>query len=117
MANSEGTKLWGGRFVGNTDPIMEKFNSSLAYDQRMWDADLRGSRAYVKALEKAGLVTTEEMNSILHGLGQISEEWAKGAFEVKPGDEDIHTANERRLRELIGEPAGKLHPGRSRNDQ
>uniref|UniRef100_A0A8C5BI92 Argininosuccinate lyase n=1 Tax=Gadus morhua TaxID=8049 RepID=A0A8C5BI92_GADMO len=117
MANSEGNKLWGGRFVGNTDPIMEKFNASIAYDQRMWDADIRGSKAYVKALEKAELVTTEEMNSILHGMEQISEEWAKGAFVVKPGDEDIHTANERRLKELIGEPAGKLHTGRSRNDQ
>uniref|UniRef100_A0A8C5FEI7 Argininosuccinate lyase n=1 Tax=Gadus morhua TaxID=8049 RepID=A0A8C5FEI7_GADMO len=98
MANSEGNKLWGGRFVGNTDPIMEKFNASIAYDQRMWDADIRGSKAYVKALEKA-------------------DKCLYGAFVVKPGDEDIHTANERRLKELIGEPAGKLHTGRSRNDQ
>ncbi|KAM4620754.1 argininosuccinate lyase isoform 1-T1 [Polymixia lowei] len=117
MANSEGNKLWGGRFVGATDPIMEKFNASIAYDQRMWDADIRGSKAYVKALEKAKLVTTEEMNRILQGMDQISEEWSKGVFVIKPGDEDIHTANERRLKELIGEPAGKLHTGRSRNDQ
>ncbi|KAM3868747.1 argininosuccinate lyase-like [Diretmus argenteus] len=117
MANSEGTKLWGGRFVGDTDAVMEKFNASIAYDQRMWDADIRGSKAYVKALEKAKLVTTEEMNSILQGLDQISEEWSKGTFVIKPGDEDIHTANERRLKELIDAPAGKLHTGRSRNDQ
>lgn len=117
MASTEGTKLWGGRFVGDTDPIMEKFNASITYDQRMWDADIRGSKAYVKALEKAKLVTTEEMNRILHGMDQISEEWSKGAFVIKPGDEDIHTANERRLKELIGAPAGKLHTGRSRNDQ
>ncbi|XP_003971090.1 argininosuccinate lyase isoform X1 [Takifugu rubripes] len=117
MASTEGSKLWGGRFVGKIDPIMEKFNSSLEYDQRMWDADIRGSKAYVKALEKAKLVTTDEMNQILLGLDQISEEWSKGAFVTKPGDEDIHTANERRLKELIGEPAGKLHTGRSRNDQ
>uniref|UniRef100_H2U7E2 Argininosuccinate lyase n=1 Tax=Takifugu rubripes TaxID=31033 RepID=H2U7E2_TAKRU len=91
-------KLWGGRFVGKIDPIMEKFNSSLEYDQRMWDADIRGSKAYVKALEKAKLVTTDEMNQILLGLDQISEEWSKGAFVTKPGDEDIHTANERRLK-------------------
>ncbi|KAM4620755.1 argininosuccinate lyase isoform 2-T2 [Polymixia lowei] len=96
---------------------MEKFNASIAYDQRMWDADIRGSKAYVKALEKAKLVTTEEMNRILQGMDQISEEWSKGVFVIKPGDEDIHTANERRLKELIGEPAGKLHTGRSRNDQ
>uniref|UniRef100_A0A8C9XC13 Argininosuccinate lyase n=1 Tax=Sander lucioperca TaxID=283035 RepID=A0A8C9XC13_SANLU len=114
---SDGSKLWGGRFVGDNDPIMEKFNASIAYDQRMWDADIRGSKAYVKALEKAKLVTTDEMTQILQGLDQIFEEWSKNVFVIKPGDEDIHTANERRLKELIGTPAGKLHTGRSRNDQ
>uniref|UniRef100_A0A8B9HXE4 argininosuccinate lyase n=1 Tax=Astyanax mexicanus TaxID=7994 RepID=A0A8B9HXE4_ASTMX len=117
MAGSEGNKLWGGRFVGNTDPIMEKFNASIAYDQRMWDADIRGSKAYVKALQKAGLVTPEEMQQILSGLDKVFGEWSNGEFQIKPGDEDIHTANERRLKELIGEAAGKLHTGRSRNDQ
>lgn len=117
MAQTEGKKLWGGRFVGDTDPIMEKFNASISYDQRMWDADIRGSKAYVKALEKARLVTTAEMTSILTGMDQISDEWSKGVFVIKPEDEDIHTANERRLKELIGAPAGKLHTGRSRNDQ
>uniref|UniRef100_A0A8B9HXH6 argininosuccinate lyase n=1 Tax=Astyanax mexicanus TaxID=7994 RepID=A0A8B9HXH6_ASTMX len=105
------------RFVGNTDPIMEKFNASIAYDQRMWDADIRGSKAYVKALQKAGLVTPEEMQQILSGLDKVFGEWSNGEFQIKPGDEDIHTANERRLKELIGEAAGKLHTGRSRNDQ
>lgn len=117
MANAESNKLWGGRFLGNTDPVMEKFNASISYDQRMWDADIRGSKAYVKALEKAQLVTTDEMNHVLKGMDQISEEWAEGVFVIKPEDEDIHTANERRLKELIGAPAGKLHTGRSRNDQ
>ncbi|MEQ2255521.1 hypothetical protein ILYODFUR_014738, partial [Ilyodon furcidens] len=68
--NTEGSKLWGGRFVGDTDPIMEKFNASITYDQRMWDADLRGSKAYVKALEKAKLVSAEEMEQILQGMDQ-----------------------------------------------
>ncbi|TRY76027.1 hypothetical protein DNTS_010922 [Danionella cerebrum] len=117
MANSEGNKLWGGRFVGSTDPVMEKFNASIAYDQRMWEADLTGSKAYVKALLKASLVTQAEMEQILNGLNKVLEEWSKGEFKIKPGDEDIHTANERRLKELIGEAAGKLHTGRSRNDQ
>ncbi|XP_013856478.1 argininosuccinate lyase, partial [Austrofundulus limnaeus] len=117
MANTEGSKLWGGRFVGDTDPIMEKFNASIGYDQRMWDADIRGSKAYVRALEKAELVSAEEMAQILDGLNQVSEEWSKGVFVLKPEDEDIHTANERRLKELIGAAAGKLHTGRSRNDQ
>uniref|UniRef100_A0A4W4EGT5 Argininosuccinate lyase n=1 Tax=Electrophorus electricus TaxID=8005 RepID=A0A4W4EGT5_ELEEL len=110
-------KLWGGRFVGNTDPIMESFNASIAYDQRMWDADIRGSKAYVRALQKANLVTQHEMNQIHVGLDKIHGEWSSGKFQIKPGDEDIHTANERRLKELIGEAAGKLHTGRSRNDQ
>uniref|UniRef100_A0A3P8WXA8 Argininosuccinate lyase n=1 Tax=Cynoglossus semilaevis TaxID=244447 RepID=A0A3P8WXA8_CYNSE len=112
-----GSKLWGGRFVGDTDPIMEKFNASITYDQRMWDADIRGSKAYVKALEKAKLVTTDEMKQISQAMDQIHEEWSKGVFVIKAGDEDIHTANERRLKELIGAPAGKLHTGRRRNDQ
>uniref|UniRef100_A0A7N6BDM9 Argininosuccinate lyase n=1 Tax=Anabas testudineus TaxID=64144 RepID=A0A7N6BDM9_ANATE len=94
-----------------------RFNASIAYDQRMWDADIRGSKAYVKALEKAKLVTTVEMNQILQGMDQVCDEWSKGVFVIKPGDEDIHTANERRLKELIGAAAGKLHTGRSRNDQ
>lgn len=103
--------------MGDVDPIMEKFNASIAYDQRMWDADIRGSKAYVRALERAELVSAEEMEQILQGLDQISGEWSSGGFVVIPGDEDIHTANERRLKELIGAPAGKLHTGRSRNDQ
>ncbi|XP_059829180.1 argininosuccinate lyase [Hypanus sabinus] len=117
MATPEGTKLWGGRFVGSIDPIMEKFNASISYDQRMWAADIQGSKAYAKALEKAGLLTKSELDQILSGMDKIHEEWSKGAFLIKEGDEDIHTAHERRLKELIGEPAGKLHTGRSRNDQ
>lgn len=71
---SQGSKLWGGRFVGDTDPIMEKFNASIAYDQRMWDADIRGSKAYVKALERAKLVSTDEMEQILHGMAQVKSQ-------------------------------------------
>ncbi|XP_043858832.1 argininosuccinate lyase isoform X1 [Dromiciops gliroides] len=114
---SESGKLWGGRFVGSIDPIMEKFNSSISYDRRMWEADIQGSKAYSKGLEKAGLLTKAELDKILHGLDKVAEEWAKGTFAQNPNDEDIHTANERRLKELIGETAGKLHTGRSRNDQ
>ncbi|XP_051891618.1 argininosuccinate lyase [Pristis pectinata] len=117
MAKPEGNKLWGGRFVGSIDPIMEKFNASVSYDQRLWAADIQGSKAYAKALEKAGLLTKSEMDQILNGMDKIYEEWSKGAFLIKEGDEDIHTAHERRLKELIGETAGKLHTGRSRNDQ
>lgn len=76
-----------------------------------------GSQAYVQGLEKRGLVTAEECKSIRDGLTLVYKEWESGKFEIKQHDEDIHTANERRLKELIGEAAGKLHTGRSRNDQ
>ncbi|XP_064250337.1 argininosuccinate lyase [Passer domesticus] len=117
MAAAEGNKLWGGRFSGSTDPIMEMLNASISYDQRLSEVDIQGSMAYAKALEKSGILSKTELEKILGGLEKISEEWSKGVFVLKPTDEDIHTANERRLKELIGDVAGKLHTGRSRNDQ
>ena len=84
---------------------------------RMWAQDLRGSIAYAKATTKVGILTPEESSTIIAGLEKVHAEWAAGTFEIKPGDEDIHTANERRLTELIGPLGGKLHTGRSRNDQ
>ncbi|KAM6049376.1 argininosuccinate lyase [Chlamydotis macqueenii] len=114
---AEGDKLWGGRFSGSTDPVMEILNASITYDQRLSEVDIQGSMAYAKALEKAGILSKPELEKMLSGLEKISEEWSKGVFVVKQSDEDIHTANERRLKELIGDVAGKLHTGRSRNDQ
>lgn len=114
---SEGNKLWGGRFSGDVDPEMNKFNASIGFDQRMWKEDIMGSEAYVKAIEKVGLVTKNEMEEILSGLGKVRDEWSNGSFDLQPSDEDIHTANERRLKEIIGSVGGKLHTGRSRNDQ
>ncbi|XP_055996779.1 argininosuccinate lyase-like isoform X2 [Ostrea edulis] len=96
---------------------MEKFNASIQCDKRMWREDLQGSKAYVKAIHKVGLVTEEECQSIITGLDKVGEEWECGVFDIKDSDEDIHTANERRLKELIGGAASKLHTGRSRNDQ
>jgi len=107
----------GGRFKGGTDPVMEKFNESISVDKRMWDQDIRGSIAYAKGIVKVGIITEEEGNTLIEGLGKVSKEWADGTFEIKPGDEDIHTANERRLTEIVGAVGGKLHTGRSRNDQ
>jgi len=107
----------GGRFRGGTDPIMEKFNESIHFDKRMWAQDINGSCAYTKALVKSSIITPEEGETILGGLEKVRGEWAKGEFELKAGDEDIHTANERRLTELVGKVGGKLHTGRSRNDQ
>ncbi|KAH9502910.1 hypothetical protein Btru_074762 [Bulinus truncatus] len=114
---TEGNKLWGGRFTGAVDPLMEKFNASIHFDKRMWKADLQGSKAYVLALHKANLISSDEKEDIYEGLEKVSHEWEAGTFEIKPGDEDVHTANERRLKELIGPVGGKLHTGRSRNDQ
>lgn len=113
----EGHRLWGGRFTGATDPLMERFNASIGFDQRMWRADIRGSQAYARALVGAGIVSAHEAASLVAGLQQVAEEWESGRFQIQPGDEDIHTANERRLGEVAGPVAGKLHTGRSRNDQ
>ncbi|KAJ1883186.1 argininosuccinate lyase [Coemansia sp. RSA 1722] len=110
-------KLWGGRFSGATDPLMEAFNESIHFDRRMYAADIRGSQAYAKALCKQGILTSAEQQQLDIGLEQVLAEWQANKFELRPGDEDIHTANERRLGELIGGVAGKLHTGRSRNDQ
>ena len=110
-------KLWGGRFQGEPDPLMEKFNASIGFDIALWEADIRGSIAYARALHRAGILTEEERDEIIVGLERIWGEFEDGTFQVQPTDEDIHTAIERRLHELIGPVAGKLHTGRSRNDQ
>lgn len=96
---------------------MEAFNESLPFDKRLWAEDIAGSQAYARALAKAGVLTDEEAGTIVGGLDSVAAEWRAGTFEIKPGDEDIHTANERRLTELVGAVGGKLHTGRSRNDQ
>ena len=170
-------KLWGGRFTGDTDPLMVQFNESLPVDKRMWREDIQvgrarlrlfmhaawqppgpqawmgascrhaaadhprsrcaagdapflpaqagadglcvqqGSQAYAAALANAGVITQQEADEISRGLQQVASEWQQGSFQVKAGDEDIHTANERRLTEVVGAVGGKLHTGRSRNDQ
>lgn len=111
-------KLWGGRFTGATDPLMDLYNASLPYDKKMFAQDLEGTRVYTMGLEKLGLITPEELSEIHKGLKVIHDEWANDKFVEKYGDEDIHTANERRLGEIIGKNiSGKVHTGRSRNDQ
>ncbi|ORX99646.1 argininosuccinate lyase [Basidiobolus meristosporus CBS 931.73] len=111
------SKLWGGRFSGATDPLMEKFNASIHFDKLMYAADIQGSQAYAKALALTGIITQEESEQLVQGLAQVRKEWEDGTFAIQAGDEDIHTANERRLGEIVGSVAGKLHTGRSRNDQ
>lgn len=111
------SKLWGGRFRGALDPLMARLNRSVDFDRRLWRADIRGSQAYAQALAKAGVITAEEAQLLQEGLEKVRQEFEAGQFQFLESDEDIHTAVERRLKELIGETAGKLHTGRSRNDQ
>jgi argininosuccinate lyase len=111
------TTLWGGRYTGVTDALMWRFNASIDVDARLAQADIRGSVAYARAIARVGLLTESELEALLGGLAQVAGEFARGEFVLAPGDEDIHTAVERRLGELVGAVAGKLHTGRSRNDQ
>ena len=110
-------KLWGGRYSGVTDEQMWAFNASIDFDKRLAHVDIKGSVAYAKALLNAGVLTAEETDTLVDGLNRVAAEFTDGAFALAPTDEDIHTAVERRLGELVGAVGGKLHTGRSRNDQ
>lgn len=78
---------------------------------------MQGSQAYARALQQVGVLAVDEASTLVDGLSKVAAEWENGNFSIKAGDEDIHTANERRLTELVGAVGGKLHTGRSRNDQ
>ena len=111
--------LWGGRFTGGLDPLMVSYNESIYFDRAIYAQDIQGSVAYARANVKIGILKQDEFEAIEKGFAQVLSEWQNDKFEIRPGvDEDIHTANERRLGEIIGTHiAGKLHTGRSRNDQ
>ncbi len=109
--------LWGGRFSTKLNDQAWDLNSSLPVDQRLALHDIEGSRAWAGAIHQAEILSDKEYAAICLGLGAIREEFSAGRFSFAPSDEDIHTAIERRLTELVGEAAGKLHTGRSRNDQ
>jgi argininosuccinate lyase len=109
--------LWSGRF--GEDPAREllEFTVSLPFDRRLAGDDLTGSRAHVKGLARAGLVSEEEAAILLAALARVAEEVESGEFAFQPGDEDIHTAIERRVTEIAPDAGARLHTGRSRNDQ
>ncbi len=109
--------LWGGVFNEPTDDDLRRLNDSLPFDRRLYREDIAGSIAYAHAIVAAGILTPEEATQIQTGLEQVLAEFEGSIFEYKDGDEDIHTAVERRLVEVVGAVGGKLHTGRSRNDQ
>jgi argininosuccinate lyase len=111
------SKLWGGRFDRPTDSLVHQFNASISFDSRLYGEDIAGSIAWANGLVGAGVLTEPEAETIIGGLAQVQAEFEDDSFEFHPADEDIHSAVERRLTELIGPVAGKLHTGRSRNDQ
>ena len=110
-------KLWEGRFKKETNKLLEKFNASIMFDNRMSDEDIKGSIVHSRMLAKQDIISRQEQSEIENGLLQIKEEIQNGIFEFRIEDEDIHMAVEKRLTELIGPVAGKLHTARSRNDQ
>jgi argininosuccinate lyase len=109
--------LWAGRYEAEAAESLRRLNDSYPFDHRLYASDIACSIAYAQALAAAGVLTDSEAHLIEEGLGRVRREFEDGTFNVAPGDEDIHTAVERRLGELIGVVAGKLHTGRSRNDQ
>jgi argininosuccinate lyase len=112
-----GGKAWAGRFREQTDPFVEAFTKSVTVDSRLYGEDIAGSIAHCKTLEKARILTRAETRAIVRGLESVKRELDRGQFAFSPQDEDIHMAIERRLTEVIGPLGGKLHTGRSRNDQ
>jgi argininosuccinate lyase len=110
-------KMWGGRFAGGPADIMAEINVSIDFDKRLAAEDIAGSRAHARMLADQGIITQEDGAAILKGLDQIAQEIADGKFTFKRELEDIHLNVESRLAEIIGPAAGRLHTGRSRNDQ
>ncbi|CAM3394315.1 argininosuccinate lyase [Paracoccus nototheniae] len=109
--------MWGGRFAAGPDAIMEAINASIGFDQRLYAQDIRGSRAHAAMLAATGIISDNDAKAIGEGLLTVLSEIEAGQFVFRKDLEDIHMNVEARLKEIIGEPAGRLHTGRSRNDQ
>ncbi len=109
--------MWGGRFASGPAAIMEQINASIDFDKRMAAEDIQGSKAHAAMLAKAGILTAKDAAEIAAGLDTIASDVAAGTFAWSRALEDVHMNVESRLKEMIGEPAGRLHTARSRNDQ
>ncbi len=114
---STANQMWGGRFAAGPDAIMQAINASIGFDQRLYAQDIRGSRAHAAMLAAQGIISTSDAEAIGKGLLMVLSEIEAGDFPFSTALEDIHMNVESRLKDLIGEPAGRLHTARSRNDQ
>jgi argininosuccinate lyase len=114
---SDGARLWGGRFGAGPAEAFDRLNASLELDRRLWPQDLAASRAHARMLAAQGIISGDDADAIASGLARIEDELSGGDFAFRESDEDIHTAVERRLTELVGDAGRRLHTARSRNDQ
>ena len=110
-------KLWGGRFRGKTDELVERFNASLPFDRRLYREDIEGSVAHARMLGKQGILSEKDAESIIRGLYGILSDIESGRLVIEGDSEDIHSFIEAELTKRIGEAGKRLHTGRSRNDQ
>ena len=110
-------RLWGGRFASGPSAIMADINTSVSFDRQLWPQDIAGSKAHARMLGACGIITAADAARIQEGLDCIASEIASGTFTFKAAYEDVHMNIEARLAEVIGQPAGRLHTARSRNDQ
>ncbi|QEW18785.1 Argininosuccinate lyase 1 [Marinibacterium anthonyi] len=117
MTETKSNQMWGGRFAAGPDAIMEAINASIGFDRRLAAQDIAGSRAHAAMLAATGILSDKDADAIREGLLTILSEIESGQFVFSTALEDIHMNVEARLKEVIGEPAGRLHTGRSRNDQ
>ncbi|WP_438974512.1 argininosuccinate lyase [Roseicyclus sp.] len=117
MTETKTNAMWGGRFAAGPDAIMEAINASIGFDQRLATQDIEGSRAHAAMLAATGIVSDSDVDAIRKGLLTVLSEIEAGQFQFSTALEDIHMNVEARLKEIIGEPAGRLHTARSRNDQ
>ena len=117
VKNKATSAMWGGRFAAGPSAVMEEINASIGFDARLYAQDIRGSRAHARMLVAQGIITEADGNAILEGLDRVEDEIKSGAFTFSRALEDIHMNVESRLREIVGDAAGRLHTGRSRNDQ
>jgi len=116
-SDSESSAIWGGRFSRGPDEVMEEINASIDFDKRLYAQDIAASKAHARMLAAQGIIPSEDGDAIAEGLDAVAKEIEEGRFPFKRELEDIHMNVESRLRELIGDAAGRLHTARSRNDQ